>query len=203
MNIDQQKRFTEVFDRKLSPDQLEGISLLTDRALRASLEAPESQVAYILATAYWESALTFQPVREGLAKSDQEARVFVKKLFEDGRIKTNYAIPAENGQSFYGRGYVQLTWEKNYRAMGDHLIGDPHIFYHNPDMVMQPRLSAIIMVRGMIDGIFTDHKLGDFINRDRIDFVNARQTVNRMDRAEKIAEWAEHFRYIGNGRRFV
>lgn len=196
MDIYMQKRFEEVFAKTPSLAQQDGFDRILDRALRACFEAPLQQSAYILATAYWESGLTFQPVREGLAKTDQEARAYVFKLFEEDKIKINYAEPAKNGQAFYGRGYVQLTWEKNYRAIGDHLIGDSALFYRKPDLVMRPDLAAIIMVRGMLDGIFTDHKLADHITRDRCDYLCARQTVNRMDRAEKIADWAEKMEYV-------
>ncbi len=198
-------RFAQVFPQGLDEAGYEGFSRIYDRAMRAALEAPDAQTAYILATAYWESALTFQPVREGLAKTDQAARAVVQKLFEDGRIRVNYALPAENGQSFYGRGYVQLTWERNYRAIGDHLIGDEALFYNEPDRVLQPDLAAIILVRGMMDGIFAEEgqKLNDFINRDKVDFLHARQTVNRMDRAETLGEWADRMRYVITGARFV
>lgn len=189
------------FERPFNELGRDGVRRIVDRATRGCVEAPRAQTAYILATAYWESARTFAPVREGLAKSDAEARAYVDQLFADGRIKTNYALPAANGQSFYGRGYVQLTWERNYRNIGDHLVGDPTWFYHRPDDVMHPDIAAIIMVRGMVDGIFTEHRLGDFINAQRTDFVNARLTVNRMDRAETIAEYAERFlRIISAGR---
>lgn len=194
-------RFGEVFPAELNDQALDGLMRIYDRAMRAALEAPEAQAAYILATAYWESARTFQPVREGLAKTDEEARAVVQKLYDEGRIRTNYALSAPNGQSFYGRGYVQLTWEKNYRAIGDHLIGDAELFYNDPDLVMRPDLAAIILTRGMMDGVFSEdgQRLNDFINRDKVDYLHARQTVNRMDRAETIAEWADRMHYVITG----
>lgn len=203
MKSEEQNRFQEIFGKALSTSQQTGFALIHDRAMRGASEAPIKQAAYILATSYWESGLTFLPVREGLAKTDAEAREYVCGLFNQKRIRINYAEPAANGQAFYGRGYVQLTWEKNYRAIGDHLIGDTELFYDEPDLVMRPDLAAIIMVRGMVDGIFTEHRLNDHINRDRCDYLHARQTVNRMDRAEKIAEWAENMEYVVTGVRLV
>lgn len=199
-----QTRFNEVFPRGMSDAQFEGFARIYDRAMRGTAEAYEAQTAYILATAYWESALTFLPVREGLSATDCEARAYVAKLFDEGKIRTNYALPAENGQSFYGRGLVQLTWEKNYRAIGDHLIGDAELFYQQPDLVMQSDLAAIILVRGMVDGIFSEAgRLGDYINRNHTDYLHARQTVNRMDRAETLAEWADRMYYVITGKRFA
>ena len=203
MNLDEQVRFEEVFGVVATPDQFEGFARIKDRAMRGASEAPLKQTAYILATSYWESARTFLPVREGLATTDQAARDYVCKLYAEEKIRINYSEPAQNGQSFYGRGYVQLTWEKNYRAIGDHLVGDPDLFYHDPDLVLRPDLAAIIMVRGMVDGIFTEHRLNDHINRDKCDYIHARQTVNRMDRAERIADWAEKMEYVVSGLRMV
>ncbi len=202
---DIQRRFAENFPRGLNDAQYEGFMRIHNRAMQGASEARIQQTAYILATAYWESALTFLPVREGLAKSDAEAREYVQKLFEEGKIRTNYALPAANGQSFYGRGYVQLTWERNYRRIGDHLIGDEEIFYNDPDQVLRTDLAAIILVRGMVDGIFSEEgqRLNDFINRDRADYLHARQTVNRMDRAETIANWAEKMEYVLSGKRYI
>ncbi len=202
---DLQKRFNEVFPKGLNETQYEGFARILDRAIKGASEAPIKQAAYILATAYWESALTFHPVREGLAQTDEAARQYVAKLFEEGKIRTNYALPAANGQSFYGRGFVQLTWERNYRRIGDHLIGDEEIFYNDPDQVLRTDLAAIILVRGMVDGIFSEEgqRLNDFINRDRADYLHARQTVNRMDRAETIANWAEKMEYAIGGVRYI
>lgn len=57
----------------------------------------KSQIAYVLATVEWETAKTFKPVREAFW------------LSEAWRKKNLRYYP------FYGRGYVQLTWEKNYK----------------------------------------------------------------------------------------
>ena len=44
---------------------------------------------------------------------------------------------ATNGQLFYGRGYIQLSWCVNYKAYGQARMvnGDPDFFYNNPDVV--------------------------------------------------------------------
>ncbi|MGR9074141.1 MAG: peptidoglycan-binding protein, partial [Gammaproteobacteria bacterium] len=56
----------------------------------------KTQVSYVLATTQWETAQTFRPVKEAYW------------LSEDWRKNNLRYFP------YYGRGYVQLTWEKNY-----------------------------------------------------------------------------------------
>ena len=38
------------------------------------------------------------------------------------------------GQVYYGRGFVQLTWERNYETMSDLLGID---FVHHPDLALE------------------------------------------------------------------
>src|SRR5690348_7934054 len=60
-----------------------------------------NDLAYILATAFWESAQTMHPVREAYW------------LSEDWRRKNLRYYP------WYGRGLIQTTWEANYKKMGE------------------------------------------------------------------------------------
>ena len=91
---------------------------------------------------------------------------------------------------YYGRGYVQLTWEENYRKMGEILGVD---LVNNPDLANDPDLAAQITVLGMRDGMFTGVGLSDYIGGGNADFVNARKIVNDMDKASYTAEQAERF----------
>jgi hypothetical protein len=50
---------------------------------------------------------------------------------------------------FFGRGYIQLTWRKNYELWSK-LTGVDLV--SNPDAVLQPELSALILVKGMNEG---------------------------------------------------
>lgn len=202
------ERFEAAFEKELTPSRAEGMETILTYASQSCFGAQKDQlIAYILATAYWESGLTMQPVREGLKESDEDACAYVTKLYEDGVISTNYSAREENGCAYYGRGYVQLTWARNYKAMGAHLIGDESYFYDDPDKVMVPKTAAVILIRGMLDGIFAEAsepcRLEDFINQDGIDYINARRTVNRLNRAETIAEFARKFEYMLTGKRYV
>lgn len=131
-----------------------------------------NQAAYVLATAFWETAHTMEPVREAFW------------LSEDWRAKNLRYYP------WYGRGFVQLTWETNYEAMGRRLGLD---LTTDPDVVMRPDTAAKILVVGMREGIFTGKKLDDYITLQSSDYRGARRIVNGMDKASAIAELAEDY----------
>lgn len=139
-------------------------------------------LAYMLATSYHETGKRMRPVREGFAISDSSARRIV--------AERAYGKPdPRTGQVYYGRGEVQLTWYKNYEEMG-RLLDLP--LTENPDLALKADVSAAIMFDGMILGLFTGKKLADYFN-DATDWVNAREIINRLDRAELIAGYAKTF----------
>lgn len=131
-----------------------------------------NQAAYILATAYWETARTMKPVMEAFWLSDA------------WRKRNLRYYP------WHGRGYVQLTWEANYKRAGRILGRD---LTTDPDVVMQPDISAEILVRGSMDGWFTKHKLTDHVSAAKTDYINARRVINGTDKAKEIAELADQY----------
>jgi predicted chitinase len=119
-------------------------------------------LAYMLATVYHECAKKMWPIREiGRGK---------------GR---KYGKPDENGNVYYGRGFVQLTWKENYakasNALG--LIDDRDLVDH-PDVALDSFLAARIMFRGMAEGWFTSRKLGHYFNDAEDDPIDARRIIN-------------------------
>jgi len=151
--------------------------------------------AYILATA-WHEAFHYtknpdwNPVREHFAKTNEEAIRKVTAEYNAGRIPDNYAKPAKNGNSYYGRGWPQLTWERNYKA-ASRLYGVD--FHGNPDLVLQRPYAALLLVGGMVEGWYTSVSLSDFITTQKTDFVNARRVVNGLNKAKEIAVTAKKF----------
>ncbi|MEP7454312.1 carboxypeptidase [Phyllobacterium sp. SB3] len=125
-----------------------------------------NQAAYVLGTAYWETAKTLKPVKEAYW------------LSETWRKNNLRYYP------YYGRGYVQLTWDYNYEKYG---IKD------EPDKALEPELAAYILVDGMKNGIFTGKKLSDYITLQKSDFVGARPIVNGTDKAREIADLAKQY----------
>lgn len=130
------------------------------------------QVAYVLGTAWHESYL--MPTRERRAKPGTEVYNMQNKYWDTG---------------YYGRGFVQLTWRKNYEKFGNLFNVD---LVNNPDLALQPDLAAKILVVGMRDGLFTGHKLSHFFRPGRKPlWHSARKIVNGTFHAEEVAKSAK------------
>lgn len=174
------------FGGRISQSQIDGIESII-AAFDETGEKSKRFLAYILATAFHETGGRMQPVREGFAKTDAAARKIV--------AKRSYGVPAENGKVYYGRGHVQLTWPKNYKTMGGILNED---LYNNPDLALDPEISASILVEGMLRGKsargdFTGKALEDYFNDETNDPVGARRIVNGTDKAQLIAGYYKNF----------
>lgn len=173
--IDRAKFFDGIrngpFPGKLTEEQVAGVNALLT-AFEEDRITDGRFIAYMLATAYHETAHTMMPIAE----------------YSHGRGH-KYGI-AVNGHVYYGRGYVQLTWDYNYKAMGV-IVGVDLL--HNPDLAMDPDIAAKVMLEGMIRGTFTGKSLHDYFNDQHTDWVNARKIINGTDRAKLIAGYAEQF----------
>ncbi|MGY2047948.1 glycoside hydrolase family 19 protein [Methylobacterium sp. JK268] len=156
---------TAPFPGHLTGPQVAGLTALLDAA-PAGLSA-EAQ-AYVLATAYHETAATLQPVEE----------------IGRGRGRPYGLTDPATGQVYYGRGYVQLTWKANY-AKAQAALGQS--FVAQPALALRPDLAAAILYRGMTEGWFTGRRLAEFFGPGGADPVSARRIVNGTDRAETIA----------------
>ena len=151
----------------------EAIKLICDTC-RAEGVTSGRQQAYILATVQHETKDSFQPVREAY---------YLGSKAEACRKRMRY-------YPWYGRGYVQLTWERNYKLLG-RLIGVDLIA--DPDLAMEPVNAAKILVIGFRDGLFTGKKISDYIDGPKFDTLNARRCINGMDKAEKIRSYVHHY----------
>ncbi|SEA13175.1 glycoside hydrolase family 19 protein [Bizionia paragorgiae] len=129
-----------------------------------------SKLAYIIATAWHESRL--RPIKEWRASLGTPLRAIQDKYWHTG---------------FYGRGFVQLTWQNNYRKMSEFLGVD---LVNNPDLALKPEYATKILVYGMVNGSFTGKKLSDYISPSYSDFYNARRIVNGLDKAQLINDYA-------------
>lgn len=182
-----------LFRGKMTQGVEDTIDTIVDTYLAQGQYNPH-HLAYILATAYHESYHRklnpdWNPVREGFAKTNEGAIKAVTKLYEQGKISHNYAIPHTNGYSYYGRGYVQITWPENYRKMGKRLDIS---LYENPDLALDRSVAAKLLVVGMIEGTYTGRKLDDY-GVQNFDAYNARRIINGLDNAELIKGYYEIF----------
>lgn len=182
-----------IFEKELTPSQVAGMTAILDAWERRFVEHDRRWLAYILATAFHETAYTMQPVRETLAESEARAIEILEAAFAAGRlswVKTPYWRRDEDGRSWHGRGLVQLTHKRNYEAMSVLTSID---LVADPDRAMEMDAAVTILIEGMLQGSFTGHKLADHLNATTEDWVNARRIVNGTDRAEKLAAYAMAF----------
>ncbi len=165
-----------LFKSGLKQSQVDGINAKLKEM--KSLNFPISWMAYTLATSYHETAKRMLPVREGLNASD------------NWRKKNLRYYP------WYGRGDVQLTWETNYKK-ADKELGLGGALVANPDLALDPDISAKVLTLGMRDGWFSKGKSLKALLKKPIatyeEFRKARPIVNIMDKADLIAGIALRF----------
>lgn len=62
-------------------------------------------------------------------------------IWETGGLQYMKEIACSNGScqygKYYGRGFIQLTWDYNYREASKDIYGDDSL-YNNPDMAATP-----------------------------------------------------------------
>ena len=157
----------------IEPNELAGCEAI----LTAMAGTPLSHCAYALATAYHETARTMQPVREAYWLSEAWRKANLRYW------------------PWYGRGFVQLTWQKNYER-ADKELGLLDSLIHNADWAMELPIAAQIMRRGMEEGWFTAHTLAKHLP-ERLgtepQFEGARRIINGTDKAASIAAYAMQF----------
>lgn len=174
-----------IFGGSLSQSAVDNINVILQFWDQTHPGNPWNQLAYILATVRAEVGLKMAPVRETFAGSDADARARLSHR------PYAQAVPP-HGHAYYGRGYVQLTWKDNYAAQ-EAKLGVPLVA--DPDLALKSEIAIQVLVGGMMAGDFNGHGHGlpHYVNATRQDFVEARRTVNVLDRAAEIADYAIRF----------
>ena len=161
---------------KLTPGQVGGL----DALLAATQGLDVKHRAYLLATAWHETAFTVQPIVE------RGSRRYFDKYEPSTRIGRELGnTRSGDGYLYRGRGYVQITGRRNYLRASQELEND---FISYPDSALNPALAAKILVSGCTEGWFTGKKLSDYP-----DYVSMRRVVNGTDKASQIAAYAYAF----------
>ena len=136
--------------------------------------------AYMLATVKHECADRWQPLEEYGKGAGRPYGDPVTVVSADGQSHMN---------TYYGRGYVQITWKDNYARLGKAIgVNDQLMIF--PERALDPSIAYRIMSEGMRRGLFTGRKLGDYINDHRCDYRLARQIINGLDQADRIAAYS-------------
>jgi len=178
------KAITKLQGFALTKEQHDNIDIILS-AINKNGVKRKRQIAYIFATVFHESArkeilngkkvyrriLCIEEIGRGKGKR------YGKKIKYNG---TSYTLP---NQLYYGRGFVQLTWYELYQTFSKVLKID---LLNNPELALDPIISADIAVIGMMKGLFTGVGLERYINDTKTDIINARRIINLLDCAEII-----------------
>jgi len=163
MNADFFNTVRPLFGGRLTQGQVDGMNKIVEYGEKWGYS--DEDLAYILATVFHETAKWMQPIREGARRygpnyTDASAKRAVASIHAKGIIRTNYALPAgPHGESYYGRGLVQITWYDNYLKF-ENLLKVP--LTENPDKTLEWDIALDILFLGMRDGMFTGRKLKDY-----------------------------------------
>lgn len=179
-----------LFNDALNQGQVQGMEAIL-REFEAQNLTDLRWLAYILATAYHETAKTMQPIEEfGKGKNYE----YGKKLKMGGgrRKRIPYSLP---DKIFYGRGHTQNTWYENYERLtkGAKTHGKDWNFLNKPELLLQMEPSIWATYYAMQVGLYTGKKLKDYFNETKEDWVNARKIINGIDKADLIAGYGKKF----------
>lgn len=102
--------------------------LIESALVEAGIDSPHVQIA-ALATVKVETGIAFAPIREKRADINRQPKLWA--------LQERYW-----NSGFYGRGYIQLTWEENYKKYGQELGID---LVGQPDLALDPTNAARIL----------------------------------------------------------
>ncbi len=182
-----------LFKGKLADQQTAGMDAFFNEWEKQKL-TDTRWLAYMLATAYHETAQTMQPIEE-FGKGNGKA--YGKKLKMGGGPgkRVPYTTP---DKLYYGRGHTQNTWYENYEALtkAAKKQGYDWDFLIRPELLLQMEPSIWATFYGMQKGLYTGKRLLHYFNDTTEDWVNARKTINGLDKADLIAGYGKAF-YAG------
>jgi putative chitinase len=172
-----------LFHGSLSQLQVEG-----QEAILGEWELPQDEraamtdlrhLAYPLATTYHETSEEMWPIEE----------------YGKGQGMSYGKKDPQTGQTYYGRGFVQLTWRDNYaratKELG--LKGGADLEWH-AQMALDPQIAADVMFIGMKEGWFRASSDGQrqtlerWFNDAKDDAYQAREIING-DKT-KVPSWS-------------
>lgn len=160
------------FNGALSASNVSGVNSILDEWEKRELEDMR-WLAYMLATTKHETANTMQPITE----MGSQAYLRGKRYWP-----------------WIGRGYVQLTWQRNYQLFRDRVMQRFDLdLIKDPTVALKQPVAAFIMFEGMLHGQFTGKKLSDYFHGETSDWINARRIINGLDRAADIAAIGKAF----------
>lgn len=182
---------------RLTERHVEGMEAIYRGCARAGLRP--SHGAYAFATAFHETGQRMVPIREAFAKSDEQMVARLEAWYKRDKpswISKPYWRFDADGQTWAGRGLVQITHKENYRKLGD-LLGVP--LTKNPNLALDLDVAVDCLIVGSQKGLYRGgHTFERHMPRDvatREEFTAARGIINGDVRRNgpKIADYALTF----------
>lgn len=170
--IDRKTYFDQVrldpFNGTLTQQQVDGQNAILDRWEIDPATVDFRWLAYGLATTFHETSQTMWPIEEyGKGKG------------------MNYGTPdPETQQTYYGRGFVQLTWRDNYaRATKELKLQSHENLEWHAHKALDLMIAGDVLFYGMIEGWFRTkdgqpETLARYFNGTSDDPYNARGIIN-------------------------
>lgn len=149
---------------KFTQQQVDGINFKLDQWEEHHPEDDLRWMAYAFATSYHETSQKMWPIEEYGKGSGM-----------------SYGKPDPvTGQTYYGRGDVQLTWKDNYaRATKELGLSGANDLVQHPEKALDAKISADVMYTGMIEGWFRKgNTLAKFFDDKNDDAFGAREIIN-------------------------
>jgi putative chitinase len=159
-----------LFNGSLSQQQVDGLNFKLDQWEETPYHPTDLRwLANPLAQSYHETGATMWPIEEYGKGSGYEYGV------QD----------PDTGQTYYGRGDMQLTWRENYARAARELLlaGTANDLEYHAEKALDPLISASVMYKGMSDGWFRSddqgpQTLGRYFSETVDDPYGAREIVN-------------------------
>lgn len=166
-----------LFAGTLNQQQVNGMNVILD-AWEAEKYTDLRKLGAALGNTKWETAHTMWPIEEYGHGAGQP-----------------YGIPGTTGKIYFGRGFAQLTWERNYKLMAK-LIGVD--IWHSPEKALEPPVAAAILFEGCFNaasgvGDFTGKSFDDYFTPTLTDWTNSRRVINGTDHASEIGALSAQF----------
>lgn len=157
-----------LFGGHLDQRQVDGQNAILDGWEETFVHGDLRKLGFMLATTYHETSQEMWPIEE-----------------YGGGAGQPYGVPdPQTGQTYYGRGYVQITWRENYQRATDEigLEGPDDLVWH-ADRALDPDIAFMTMARGMSEGWFRSddqgkQTLGRYFNDTTDDPYGAREIIN-------------------------
>lgn len=157
-----------LFGGSMSQSQVEGMSYILHMWEQYYPEGDTRWLGYCLATTKHETAEEMQPIEE----------------YGKGEGMAYGKVDPETGQTYYGRGYVQVTWRENYAKTDKKLkLSKAASTEWHADNMLDPTISAMAMFQGMEEGWFRSdaagpQNLGRYFYGNYDDPWTAREIIN-------------------------